>query len=122
MPRQQQKIFISDIVPSNKKRVIKVKKYFMWAGFMIMVLTLIITSLMGFYSDYFYCRNVVDFELKDIKAPPTPGTSVLKDPEEYARYLDAKLMCNSVRSNIYISYMVIIICLSMIVAGYITRE
>ena len=89
---------------------------------MIIVLTLIISGLMGFYSDYFYCRNVVDIQLKDIKAPPTPGTSVLKDPDEYARFLDAKLMCNSVRNNIFFSYIVIIISLSMIVAGYITKE
>ena len=101
---------------------IHIKKYFMWSGLVLVILTVLVTGLSGLYSDYYSCLLFQQANAGNMKILPTPGTSIIGNPAEYMGYLEARLLCSSVNNNIFMSYLAIIIGLSLVIGGYITQE
>ena len=96
-----------------------VKKYFIFSGLVIIFLVVVISGLSGLYSKHFYCKNLYGFE-PAVTNNPDIGPSINTD--DYNKYLETLLECNSVNNNIFISYFFIAIGVAFIAGAYITRD
>ena len=94
----------------------------MWAGGIIIALTIIVSGLSGLYSDYSFCKNIEKASLEDIRNMPTQETTITAFPSDYLKNFEIRMKCNSVSNNIFMSYLTIIIGVALVVGGFITRK
>ncbi|MBR9676243.1 hypothetical protein GOV05_04495 [Candidatus Woesearchaeota archaeon] len=90
----------------------------MWAGGIIVVLTLILTGANGLYTDYLSCKDVDSTFNKD---EIISGTTV-EDQMVYLEYLENKMSCSSVESNLFMSHLILIVGFAFVAGGYVTRK
>jgi len=93
--------------------VIKIKKYIIIFGAVVIVLTLVFSFLSGIYTSYIDCKNVIN------------TISLEEQPEDVKELQDNnKLLmeCNGVLADVYISYFFIGLGVAIIVGGFITLK
>ena len=94
----------------------------MWAGGIIIVLTLIASGLSGLYSDYFFCRDFDKNALSNPQNLPAQETTITAIPSDYLKNFEIRMKCSSVDNNIFMSYLTIIIGVALVVGGFVTRK
>jgi hypothetical protein len=94
----------------------------MWTGGIIIFLTIIISILTGLYSDYYFCNDYRINLKEEINIKPIPGSTITDEQKDYVKTMEIIMLCNNTKSNIYISYLIIIIGISLLVSGFITEK
>ena len=90
----------------------------MWAGGIIVVATVILSLISGLYAEYFSCVKYED-EQKDI--PYGLEGTTTEANIEYLEHVEKRILCNNIESNIYLSYLVLILGIGLLVGGWIRR-
>ena len=74
------------------------------------------------YSDYYYCQDYYgDFTNKSY-AFPALGETVTEEHTAYIEALHLGMVCSNARSNLYMSFLVIVLGVAFLAGGYITRD
>ncbi|MBR9691093.1 hypothetical protein GOV08_05410 [Candidatus Woesearchaeota archaeon] len=93
----------------------------MWAGGTIVVLTIIVSLLSGLLTEAIFCGNFED-TIGDEQTRLIPGSTTTEEQIKWAENLETKIQCSNVDTKIFLSYITIIIGVSLVLAGYITRK
>tara|TARA_Y100000310_G_scaffold345461_1_gene465239 strand:- start:318 stop:605 length:288 start_codon:yes stop_codon:yes gene_type:complete len=93
--------------------VIKIKKYIITFGAVVIVLTLIFSFLSSIYASYINCKDVI----KTISLSEKPQSA-----EELQENNKLLMECNGVLADVYLSYFFIGLGVAIIVGGFITMK
>jgi len=84
----------------------------MWTGGIIIILVITLSSFLGLYVDSMECsnKNFTNVQFENL------NSATITNNETFQR-----IQCNNIQSNLFLSYLVLIIGIAMLVAGFITR-
>lgn len=108
------------------------KSYLMWSGGLIAILTTLLILVSGSFTDYSKCEPIMD-EIISPTGDPVPmihlkencakslveGQTVFSLERCAQTYVE---QCASLRNNIYISYIVIIVGIALLTGGFLTQR
>ncbi|MDP7141303.1 MAG: hypothetical protein QF362_01765 [Candidatus Woesearchaeota archaeon] len=93
--------------------MIKIKKYIIMFGGVVIVLTLMLSFLSGLYGSYITCKDVVEV----VSLDDTPESA--KELQENNKLV---MECKGVMSDVYLSYFFLGLGTAILVGGFITMK